>query len=248
MPIPAKSAGLLDQLRVQSDALRAKDGSSHRPVEDAMREMDRQLWKAFRWLEEAMHHLEVIQPRVQHVFQLLGVLAIASPRFERGFTSYRRRAVGGMELLEHLEIFYRLTNETPVVVKVQPGVATGIEERLRAAQLQFKYETEKDELRVVRQGVFTVTPAITASVRLTPDYGRQRIEVALRNVDRFESVILDFGGDTMGEPVLEDLVRFILGESNQFLRRAPLAGMGARRHDAALANAAAKEALSRSVA
>ncbi|MEP6656123.1 MAG: hypothetical protein ABJC33_02750 [Betaproteobacteria bacterium] len=238
MSIPSHPPGLLDQLRVQSDSLRAKDGGAHQPAEDAMREIDRELWKAFRWLEEAMHHLEVIQPRVEHSFSLPGVLTIKSPRYERGFTSYRRRAVAGMELLQHVEMFYRLTTDSPVIVKVQPGVATSIEERLRAAQLQFRYNTEQDEARVVRYGVFTVTPAITACVRLVPDYGRQRIEVTLRNIDRFESVILDFAGDALDEPALEDLLRFILGENNQFLRRAPLAGMGAQRHDAVLANAA----------
>lgn len=242
MPTEKKPSRLLDQLRVQSDALRLQAGSQRRPVEDALREMDRQLWKAFRWLDEAVHHLEVIQPRVQHVFQLLGVLTIQSPRYERGFTSYRRRAVAGMELLEHVEMFYRLTNDAALIVKVQPGTAGGVEERLRAAHLTFRYDTEQDDLRVVRQGVFTVSPVITASVRLAPDYRRQRVEVTLRNVDRFESVILDFAGDALDEPALEDLVHFILGEGNQFLRRAPLAGVGARRHDAALANVAGKQA------
>lgn len=248
MPFPPQPSGLLDQLRVQSDALRAKDGGTHRPAEDAMREMDRELWKAFRWLEEAMHHLEVIAPRVEHCFALPGVLTVRSPRYERGFTSYRRRAVAGMELLQHVEMFYRLTTDAPVVIKVQPGLATSIEDRLRAAQLQFRYHTEQDDARVVRHGVFTVTPAITACVRLVPDYGRQRIEVTLRNIDRFESVILDFAGDALDEPALEDLLRFILGENNQFLRRAPLSGMGAQRHDAALANAAARQAASHKAA
>ena len=44
-----------------------------------------------------------------------------------------------------------------------------------------------------------------------------------RNVDRFESVLLEFEPTGIDEPALEDLVRFMLGESNGFLRRAPLA-------------------------
>lgn len=228
----------LDQLRKQSDALRKTQGEESRPIEDTLRAMDRQLWTAFRWLDEALRHLEVIRPRVQHAFQLPGVLTINAPRYERGFISYRRRAVGGLDLLEHVELFYRLTNEAPLVLKVQPGSASGIDERLRGAHLQFRYDTELDEHRVVRHGVFTVSPEITAQVRFEPDYRRQRVEVTLRNIDRFESVILDFAGNALGEPALEDLVHFILGENNQFLRRAPLAGMGGRRHDAALATAA----------
>ena len=51
----------------------------------------------------------------------------------------------------------------------------------------------------------------------------------LRNVDRFEAVALEFAPEKLDEAALEDLVRFMLGEPNGFLRRAPLAGFRARR-------------------
>jgi hypothetical protein len=76
--------------------------------------------------------------------------------------------------------------------------------------------------------VFHVQPAIAASVRFQPDYQRQVIEVTLRNVDRFESVLLEFEPTGIDEPALEDLVRFMLGESNGFLHRAPLAYVNTR--------------------
>ena len=246
MNAPHKPASrFLDHLREQSDAVRKHQTDEHRPIEDTLRAMDRQLWNAFRWLEEVLRHLEVIRPQVQHTFHVMGVLSIASPRYERGFISYRRRPVAGMELLEHIELFYRMTHDDPVVVKVQPAAANSIEDRLRSAQLQFRYDTELDEHRVVRQGIFTVTPHITASVRIEPDYRRQRVEVTLRNVDRFESVVLDFAGNGLAEAALEDLVHLMLGEGNQFLRRAPLAGVGARRQEAAFANAVAAKDASR---
>jgi hypothetical protein len=74
-----------------------------------------------------------------------------------------------------------------------------------------------------------VTPEISSSIRFAPDYRRQVVEVTLRNVDRFEAVALEFRPEALDEPLLEDLFRFVLGESNTFLRRAPLVGMGARR-------------------
>jgi hypothetical protein len=101
-------------------------------------------------------------------------------------------------------------------------------ERLRGAHLDFHYQVERDEARAVRCGVFSVTPAVTASVRLVPDYRRMVVPAALRNVDRLETVTLEFRPETIGEPALEDLVRLILGEANTFLKRAPLAGVGAK--------------------
>ncbi|MCL4761578.1 MAG: hypothetical protein KJ018_07305, partial [Burkholderiales bacterium] len=52
--------------------------------------------------------------------------------------------------------------------------------------------------------------------------------------DRFETVDLEFMPEQVDEGELEDLVRLMLGESNAFLRRAPLAGVGAGKKPAAI--------------
>ena len=77
--------------------------------------------------------------------------------------------------------------------------------------------------------MFTVDPAVLATIRFVPDYRRQTVEVTMRNVDRFEAVTLEFPADAIEEPALEDLIRLVLGEANTFLRRAPLAGIGSAR-------------------
>jgi len=226
---PPSSGSLLDSLRAQSHELRASGEAARRPIEEALKAIDRQLWAAFRWLDEALGHLGVIRPSVNHVFQLGTILTIDRPQFDRGFNTYRRRTLGGSELLDHIEMFYSLTGPRPITLRVNPGGAQAIEERLRASTLPYHYQTEQDEKRVVRQGVFQVSPVIGASMRVQPDYGLQTLAVTLRNVDRFESVSLEFAPDKLDVPALEDLVKLMLGESGAFLRRAPLAGMNGRR-------------------
>ena len=225
----ASKPKLLESLRAQSTAVRAQGEAARKPVEEALGDIDKLLWRAFRWLDEALGHLEVIQPVVAHRFSLPNVGTIDRPKYERGFVSYRRRALAGMELLDHVEVFYRLVGAEALMVKVHPGSAAMIEERLRPSTMPYTYHTEQDERRVVTSGVFNVTPAISANIRFEPDYHRQIIEVTLRNVDRFESVSLEFGPDKLDESALEDLLKFVLGENNGFLRRAPLAGFRARR-------------------
>jgi hypothetical protein len=224
-------ASLLDKLREKSEELRAQDQAARKPVEEALKDIDRTLWRAFRWLDEALGHLEVIRPKVGHIFRLHNVLTIEKPKFERGFVTFRRRPLAGMEVLEHVEMFYRVEGAEPIVLRVSPASAAGIEERLRGSTLVYQYQTEQDEKRVVRYGLFHVQTAISASVRFEPDYHRQVIEVTLRNVDRFESVSLLFPPDKMNEAALEDLVKFMMGEPNGFLRRAPLALIRGRRDD-----------------
>jgi hypothetical protein len=228
MADPAKPS-LLDALRAQSTAVRAQGEAARRPAEEALAHIDRLLWRAFRWLDEALGHLEVIQPQVGHRFVIPNIVSIERPQYERGFVSYRRKAIGGQELLEHVEVFYRLVAPEPVVVRVHPGSAMSVEERLRGSSMPYQYDTEKDERRVVRFGVFRITPAIAANIRFEPHYQAQTIEVILRNVDRFESVALEFQPDKLDEEALEDLVKLILGDRSSFLRRAPLAGFRSRR-------------------
>ena len=214
---------LLEVLRKQSEELRAQDTAARKPIEAAITDMDRGLWRAFRWLDEALGHLEVIRPEVAHQFQLDNILMLNRPRFDRGFVSFRRGSFAGFEVLTYVEMFYKLSGSAPFILRVNPAAASGIEERLRASTMQFQYQTEQDEKRIVRYGLFHVQPSIAASVRFQPDYARQIVNVTLRNVDRFESVLLEFAPGRLDEAALEDLVKFMLGEENGFLRRAPLA-------------------------
>ena len=229
MADPSKSS-LLDQLREKSEAVRASDQAARKPMEEAIKDIDRILWRAFRWLDEAMGHLEVIHPRVAHTFHLGTILTIERPRFGRGFVSFRRRPMVGLEVLEHVDLFYRLEGDKAISLRMNPMASGSVEERLRASSLPYQYQTEQDEKRVVKFGLFQVQPHISASVRFAPDYHHQLVQVTLQNVDRFESVSLDFSPEKLSEAALEDLVKFMMGEPNGFLRRAPFAHLRGR-HD-----------------
>lgn len=229
MAMEKKSGGLLDTLRAQSDAMRGQETTSKRSPDEALKELDRRMWKSFKWLDEAIGHLAVIRPVINHEYRIDNVLTIASPQFDQGFVSYRRRSTAGQELLEYIELFYRLALPKNIDLTFPVSSVRGIDDRLRAAQLKFQYRAIHDEDQVVRRGLFQVVPAVTAFIKFVPDYRRQTVEVTLRNVDRFETVAVEFAADKFDDPTLEDLIRFILGEDNAFLRRAPLVGIGARK-------------------
>lgn len=224
MADPTKKPSLLDQLRRQSAEVRDQ-AEPERPVEEILTDMDRRLWRAYRWIDEALAHLEVIKPVVAHEYRLDTTMTMSSLRFERGFVSYRRRHLAGQELLDYVEMFYRLVGAAPVVLKVQPSAVPKIDDRLRTASIPFTYQPQHDERRVILSGTFTITPTITASVRFEPDYRRQKIGVRLSNVDRFEAIEVEFDPPRLEEAILEDLVHLMLGEDNAFLRRATLAGI-----------------------
>ena len=212
--------------------MRAHDAAARRPVERAREEIDNSLWRAFRWFEEAMGHLEVIRPTISRQFQLSDILTMDRPQLDRGFVSFRRRGLALHEVLDHVEVYYRLTGSRPFVLRIHPSAAPGVEQRLRAATMQFRSETENDDQGQACHAVFHVEPSMRASILFAPDYERQAVDVTLSNVDRFETVQLVFQPDGIDVAAMEDLVRLILGEPNTFLHRAPLALIRAPRGDA----------------
>jgi hypothetical protein len=229
MSTDKKTGKLLDTLRAQSDAMRGQEKNAKRTPDDALKDLDGRMWKSFKWLDEAIGHLAVIRPVVAHDYRVADVVTIASPQFDQGFVSYRRKAFAGYEAVEYIEVFYRLALAKPIDVTVPVSAVGAIDDKLRSAQLKFQYRALQDDDRVVRRGLFSITPAVTGFVKFLPDYRRQTVEVTLRNVDRFETVVVEFAADKFEDATLEDLVRFILGEDNAFLRHAPLVGIGPRK-------------------
>ena len=224
---------MLDRLRQQSDAVRANE-TPQRSTEEILSDIDKRLWRAYRWLDEALAHLGVIKPVVAHEFRVDSLFTLSGLQLDQAFVSYRRRHLAGQELLDYVETFYRLSGSTPLKVSVPASSVISIEQRLRNSGIPFRYEAVADERKVITSGMFTVTPAVMASIRFDPDYRRHEIAVRLTNVDRFETVNLEFKPEQLDEAALEDLVRMVLGESNAFLRRAPLAGIGAAKRGPAI--------------
>ena len=75
----------------------------------ALQAIDAALWRVFRWLEEAMGHLGVIQPEVQHRFRLGDYVTFEGLQIESGFAVFRRNGLEAGDKLEQVEMFYVLS-------------------------------------------------------------------------------------------------------------------------------------------
>jgi hypothetical protein len=220
---------LLDELRTQYETAR-QSGPDHGEVE-GFQEIDARMRKAFRWLEKAVAYLDGIKPPVNHRFDLGHGLVFESPKFGHGSIGQHTSRIVGFPVLNEINIYYEIVAAKPLTIEVAPGGVSLVEKTLDAVALQFSSHKVETAEGTVRKCVFTVPPAIEAAVLFRVDYQTGQVTVILVNVDRFERTTLAFHSTEIDEPVLEDLVRLMLGENDAFLRRAPLAGI----HDAARA-------------
>jgi|SRR5215470_16099345 len=214
---------LLEELRTQYEAAR-KSPHEHKDV-PGFQEIDAQLRKAYRWLEKAIAYLDGLHPPIEHRFDLGHGAAFASPRFERGFVGQHEQRIVGFPVLDEINITYQIVAAAPVPIEVASGGVALVEKVLDDAGLQYTARRVEDQTGTVRKCAFTVPPEIPAAISFRADYRTGIVQVWLVNVDRFDRVSLEFPSDSIDEPALEDLVRLILGRSNAFLHRAPLAGI-----------------------
>ena len=220
------AASLLDELRTQYDAARERT-LDHADVE-GYQSLDARMRKAFRWLERAIAYLDGIQPPIARTFDLGHGLVFESPRFGRGFVGQHARRIVGYPVLDEINVRYEIIAAHGLVLDLPPVDALIAEKSLDGAGLVFTARRHEDARGVVRTCQLTVPPAIPAGVTFQADYATGLVTVTLVNVDRFDRVSLEFPSTAVDEPLLENLVRTVLGRSDDFLHHARLAGVPGR--------------------
>jgi len=170
-------------------------------------------------------YLSGLKPAIEHQFDLGHGLVFQSPRFAHGSVGQHEHRIVGLPVLDEINIYYEITAAKPLSIEVAPGMVQFAEKALDDAGLQYTTRRVEESSGSLRKCSFSVPPAIRAMVSLRADYQTGVVPVTLVNVDRFDRVTLEFHSNMIEEPVLEDLVRLILGRDSAFLRRAPLAGL-----------------------
>jgi len=221
-----KPASLLDELRTQYEA--ARDAAHPQADVESFQAIDARLRKAFRWLEKAVTYLNGLKPPIEHQFDLGHGLVFQAPRFGHGSVGQHNHRIVGFPVLDEINIYYEIAASKALSIEVAPGMVQSAERALDDAGLQYTSRRVEETGGALQKCSFSVPPAIRAMVSFRADYQTGMVPVTLVNVDRFDRVSLDFHSNMIEEPVLEDLVKLILGRDSAFLRRAPLAGLHSR--------------------
>jgi hypothetical protein len=217
---------LLDELRAQYET--ARQTTHERADVETFQAIDARLRKAFRWLEKAITYLDGLKPTIDHRYDLGHGLVFESPRFGRGSVGQHEQRIVGFPVIDEINVYYEISASRPLALEVAPGSVALAEKALDDAGLQYTSRRVEDSGGIVRKCAISVPPAIPAAVTFRVDYPTGIVTVSLINVDRLDRVALEFHSNAIEEPVLEDLIRLILGRDSAFLRRAPLAGLHKR--------------------
>jgi hypothetical protein len=203
---------LLEQLRAQADAVAAKRMQQLKLSREVINRIDQRMHAVFQYFDEACKLLQTISPPIERSFELQHIVRYEDLRLEKASVTFRKQRVQDQDVYDYVRVPIRSSQD--------------IESALVSAHIKFTCDTDSSVQTGATYNVIRIAPGLRCEARFDPDFENGRIVVSLRNVDRFEPVILDFETAALDTQALDDLVNLMLAKPSQFLLRAPLRGFG----------------------
>jgi hypothetical protein len=217
---------LLEQLRAQADAVAAKRVQQLKLSREVVDRIDQRMHHVFQYFDEACRLLQVITPPVARHFELPHIARYEGLHVEQASVMFRKQRVQDRDVYDYVVVYYNLVGPAPPPLRVGIRRSPDVERALVRANIEFSCDTDSTVQGNTNttHNVIRIAPGLRCEVRFDPDFENGRIVVTLRNVDRFEPVILDFETQALDTKALDELVNFMLAKPSQFLLRAPLRG------------------------
>ncbi|HEX8010569.1 MAG TPA: hypothetical protein VF814_06495 [Casimicrobiaceae bacterium] len=215
---------LLEQLRAQADAVAAKRIQQLKLSRELIDRIDQRMHAVFQYFDEACKLLQVISPPVERSFELPHVVRFEGLHLEKASVMFRKQRLQDRDVYDYVVVYYSLAGPPLAPLRVAIRRSPEVERALVSAHIEFTCDTDSGVNTGATYNVIRVKPGLRCEARFDPDFENGRIVVTLRNVDRFEPVILDFETAALDTQALDDLVNLMLAKPSQFLLRAPLRG------------------------
>jgi hypothetical protein len=215
---------LLEQLRAQADAVAAKRVQQLKLSREVVDRVDKCMHAIFQYFDEATRLLQTIAPPIERAFELPHLVRFEGLHLEKASVMFRKQRVLDHEAYDYVVVYYTLAGPPLPPLRVPIRRSPEIERMLASAHIEFTTDTDSSVDTGATHNVIRLKPDLRCEVRFDPDFENGHIVVTLRNVDRFEPVILDFETVALDTRALDDLANLMLARPSQFLLRAPLRG------------------------
>ena len=215
---------LLEQLRAQADAVAAKRVQQLKLSREVVDRLDQRMHHVFQYFDEACKLLQVISPPVERSFELPHIVRYDGLHLEKASVTCRKQRLQDRDVYDYVVVYYSLAGPPPPPLRIAIRRSPEVERALAHANIEFSCDTDSTVQSGATYNVIRIAPGLRCEVRFDPDFENGRIVATLRNVDRFEPVILDFETPALDTRALDDLVNLMLAKPSQFLLRAPLRG------------------------
>lgn len=178
--------------------------------------IDAGLRQVFAYLHELVQQLNILHPTVARSYSILEQATLEGLAWQEGFVDFRTQSQAAGAFLELVSFSYQLAAPGKVTVN-REGLAI---ERFRQALFDYGLRFQCNEVRNQRRHLlradFEINAELSVNVRWRADYIRGMVTIETRNLERLGSFSYTVTPETLGQPLLDEFGRLLLGEANRF--------------------------------
>jgi hypothetical protein len=213
----------LDELKKQADALQSRQQVDEETFLRNARAADAATKATFHYWLDLARQLNVLRPPVPARYAFDNRHALDGPadglKFDDFRVDARRKQLRGFELYDHAVIGCWVRSGRRLVIdKDFPPEMQRLEAKLAQAGIVAPSTALRDDAtgRFVAAR-YEFDADVRVGVRLAPDHERGVAQFTVNNFEALESMVVEFAADAVGEPLLDELAKWWLGEPNGFV-------------------------------
>jgi hypothetical protein len=211
--------GLLDDLKRQADMVRSQDGLVRANLQENVRVVDEAMHRSFLYLLELFKQLAILKPSNPMVYAITGVGELRGLNYVDAFIDPRKKKFAERDVYDYMEFYVKwAAPQNLVVVRDMPQTIAKVRDMLWQTNIKFKEVETKSAYNSVLKVEFTIPTAVTVSFTLKADHEGRRLLFYGKNA--LDLGVCDFAvpADELGENVLEDLAKMLIGQKSEFER------------------------------
>ena len=212
--------GYLEELKRQAEATRAQNAPDVGALQRNTQLTEAACQSAFRYLAMLAQQLDVLQPPARSEYRLDSNTAFRNLRRTGFRADSRLRRLRDAEVLDFVSLAFIMKSGSRITLaKDFPPSIDKLEARLAQCGANYDSEIVRDPLtgRFVEKR-YQIAADFQGSIRLVPDHDSGWIQFQIANLDGFETVTVQFPAFEVGPARLDDLARWIVGDSHDFLK------------------------------
>lgn len=217
---PPSTGGLLARLKQQAAEKLASE-AQRSDIEDRLKQqISDSLQSTYLYLRDLLLQINIVKPAYPADYYLSDQLVFDGLVWQEGRTDYRKLDDATDEQrFERVSLRYLLANEAPIVLEKESPAMELLNRTLHDYDLRFELEEFKNARARVERARFTIRREVRAGLLFVADYEMGDIRLRTLNVQRFGSAEYRIPADALDHDAVEEMAMFVLGESNQFVRR-----------------------------
>lgn len=217
-PAPAAaSSSLLSALKQKAEAKRQTDEQDSALKTAHIQQVSTALGECFRYLNDLTQQLNVLKPAYGKAYTLLGFGDFTGLFWQEGRADYRMQENSTEErLYDQVTLRFRLASTQRFSVTREHPTSEKLRKTLFDNGIAFEVNEVRNDRGFAERSTFSGAYEVKAGLLIAGDFETGKLTLRMRNIERFGMSEYQFLSQSLNAEALDELVRLMLGEANQF--------------------------------